>query len=408
MRILHFSKLDGGGATLYARALEEGLRDRDIESRLVHQQGIPESAATRAHARHHFLNRVLNRFYVEVQTDVFHRTNRFREYDLRPMLSACDIVHIHQATDWVGLGNLFADVPKETPIIISLHDLWPITGGCVIHNGCEQYRNDCGACPILKKPLNYFLPRRQLKAKARIYDRDNLAFVANSQWTFDQMQGAAALRDDQSISIIHPSVDTDCFFPANRLAARRKLDIAADAFVVCTGAASITDANKNIPAVFSAVAKLKSDRPIVILVFGHGTLPGPDGIDIRLLGSVEDHAILAEIYNSSDVFVSTSRMETYGMTLIEAMACGIPVIAYRTGAIPCVVEHEVTGMLAGLNDEECVTESIQQLHDDEPYRVQLGQRGCDTATERNSRNQLVAKHLELYRAMLRRSSPIIK
>lgn len=404
MRVAQLSKLNSGGATLYARALNEGLREKGIDSWLIHQEEVAQCPDVRWKQQNRFLNRVFGRFYVDTQRAVFHPTNRFREQDLCELLSDCDLVHIHQATDWMGLSNLFANIPSTTPVIISLHDLWTITGGCVIFNGCEKYRESCENCPILKPPFSSFLAKRQLQLKRRVYDRDNITFVANSGWTRAQMMGASVLRDDHEIRVIHPAVDTTCFTPGDRDAARSALGVDQDTFVVCSGSASITDTNKNIPAVLRAVQSLRSGRPVVTMIFGDGHLNVPDGLDVRFLGPIENQLSLAKAYQASDVFVSTSRMETYGMTLIEAMACAVPPVAYRTGAIPSVIEDGQTGILVGVDDEQAIVNSIEALIADDDLRRYLGKAASEVVTRRNSLDALVGQHESLYGAVLSRQS----
>lgn len=400
MRILQLSKLQGGGATHYARTLDAGLRECGVDSRLLNDCDIPETASIAARSVSHFINRAVSRLYVEVQRGVFHRTNRWREFNLRPLLAECDLVHIHQATDWMGLNHLFADIPKTTPIVMSLHDLWPITGGCVIYGGCHQYRETCRDCPVLSKPFNRFLGTRQLEAKVKLYARERLSFIANSEWTRDMMREATVLAQNHSISVIHPAVDANCYAPRDRAIARSKLNIPDDALVLCTGAASVTDCNKNIAAVLRVAANVRSDRRIVTIVFGDGVLSVPAGMNVRFLGAITDQSELARIYNASDMFVSTSRMETYGMTFIEAMACGIPVLAYRTGAIPSVLNDGNAGRLIELDNESALVSAINDLAADRAHAQQLGEAGRNLVVRRNGVKPMVDAHISHYKSVL--------
>jgi len=115
---------------------------------------------------------------------------------------------------------------------------------------------------------------------------------------------------------------------------RDKLRIPHGNAVISLGARSITDSLKGIPDFLAHFAR----RPalaarVTILVFGEGRIPLPEGLDVRLLGDIQKHAELASIYRSSDLFVSPSMMESFGMTLAEAQATGTPVVAFDVGGI---------------------------------------------------------------------------
>src|SRR4029077_16982968 len=87
------------------------------------------------------------------------------------------------------------------------------------------------------------------------------------------------------------------------------------------------------PWLLEQLARLPDLAGLVVMAFGEGAVPAPDRLNVRFTGSIQERHDLAQLFTAADVFVSASLMETYGLTLVEAMACGIPVVAFRVGGI---------------------------------------------------------------------------
>ena len=403
MNIVHLSKLSCGGATRYAQMLDDGLRDAGLDSRLVTDQTLQKLGLR--DGRRRFANRVTNRLLVEIQRDVFHRVDSWPEFSLVDVVKDADIVHVHQVTDWIGLSQLIREVPGTAGLVISLHDLWPITGGCVVFNGCEQFRDACAKCPILKPPFDRLIARWQLATRSRSYRSRPMTFIANSDWTRERMLEARALQGLSPPLVIHPAIETDLFRPSSdeeRKAARTQFGIPQDGLVVLAGCSSLTDVNKNLAATVRVVGQvaLQLAARVTLVLFGDGRIPVPEGLNVVFAGSIPERARLAELYRVADVFVSTSRMETYGMTLLEAMASRVPVVAYRTGAIPNVLDEGRAGLLAPLDDERAVANAVLELFQSESRHREVVDAGLLLVRSRNSPEELLRSHRDVYARVL--------
>jgi glycosyltransferase involved in cell wall biosynthesis len=170
-----------------------------------------------------------------------------------------------------------------------------------------------------------------------------------------------------------------------------------NAFVIITGGASLTDANKNVPWLLKQLSHLPDLRDVIVLAFGEGSVPVPDHLNVRFTGGIRDRRDLAQLFAAADVFVSASLMETYGLTLVESMACGTPVVAFRVGGIPEAAPDGQGAILCDPGDGATLTEAIMKLRSSPELRDRLGALGQETAHTRNAASSFANTFAQLYR-----------
>jgi len=170
-----------------------------------------------------------------------------------------------------------------------------------------------------------------------------------------------------------------------------------NAFVIITGGASLTDANKNVPWLLKQLSHLPDLQDAIVLAFGEGSVPVPDHSDVRFTGGIRDRRDLAQLFAAADVFVSASLMETYGLTLVEAMACGTPVVAFRVGGIPEVAPDGQGAVLCESGNGAVLIEAITKLRDSPQLRKSLGAAGRETVRVRNAASSFANAFAQLYR-----------
>lgn len=111
-------------------------------------------------------------------------------------------------------------------------------------------------------------------------------------------------------------------------------------------------------------------------------------------------ADVVELLPALDVFVSSSRVEPFGLVMVEAMACGLPVVATSTGGAREIVEDNVTGKLVAVGDSQALAEAICALLADEDARRLMGERGRARAKQRFSLERMLGETEALYREVL--------
>ena len=160
MRILHLNTHASGGSYEHAALLCTALAEQGIESRLLSKSSQPPKGPRP------FFDRVIRRSYVSLSTEPWHGTRRLLPPPAGAELVGIDVVQLHMVADWFDVPRWLETLPRKIGVVISVHDMWHITGGCFLYRGCDRYAKEiapCNLCPILRWPAN------QLLATSRVF-----------------------------------------------------------------------------------------------------------------------------------------------------------------------------------------------------------------------------------------------
>jgi glycosyltransferase involved in cell wall biosynthesis len=397
MRVLHLNTHASGGSYEYAVLLCAALAEHGIESRLL----VKNSQSPKT--RRSLLDRVIRRSYVSLSTEPWHGTRRLLPPPAPEQLDQIYVVHLHTVADWFDLPHWLETLPRRMGVVISIHDMWHITGGCFLYRGCDRYTNEigpCNSCPILRWPANRLLASAAYSRKFGAYRNSGARLVANSRWLAELASRSAIAKACDGVRVIPPGINTDIFTLQSKAECRAKLGIAPDSFVIAAGAASLGDTNKNIRWLMEQLVRLPKLQNVKVLLAGQGALRLPVGLNIRLTGDITDRQKRAVFYGAADIFVSASLMETYGLTLVEAMACGIPVVAFRVGGIPEAAPDGQGAILCGPQNGAALLEAISHLRESPQLREKLGLIAHETAHSRNAASLFGSRFVQLYRECL--------
>lgn len=253
-----------------------------------------------------------------------------------------DIIHLH----WVRgtLLNLEHLARFKKPIVWTMRDMWPMTGGCHYALDCRGYTSGCGLCPQLGSSRQHDLSWLGAVRKQK-YISKHIRFVGISQWLVDCARESSVLRE-ADLEVIPNCIDTSLFYPDRGAATRRSLGIPDNARVVLCGAQKVDSFYKGFSKFIDAVNRVSED--IVVICFGGVDPHSLEGIrkPLRHVGFVDDSAMLRGLYSAADVFVAPSIQEAFGKTLVESMSCGTPVVAFDATGPKDVVTHKLDGYLA--------------------------------------------------------------
>jgi glycosyltransferase involved in cell wall biosynthesis len=397
MKVLHLNTHPSGGSYEYAALLSTALAEQGIKSHVLCK------SSQSAKPGRPFLDRVIRRTYVSLSTEPWHGTRRLLSPPAPNDLEDVDLVHLHMVADWFDVPRWLETLPRTIGVVISVHGMWDVSGGCFLYRGCDRYANEtnpCARCPILKWPANLFLAKAAYWQKLRAYRNCAARMVANSRWLARIAERSPIARACGGVEAVPPGIDTTIFKSQDKDVCRQRLGLPQEAFVIVTGAASLNDTNKNVPWLLKQLSDLPDQDGVVVVAFGEGNSPVPDSLNVRFTGGVRERRDLAQLFAAADVFVSASLMETYGLTLVEAMACRTPVVAFRVGGIPEAVPDERVGLLCTPHDGSALLAGIGKLRSSTQLREQLGNAARELVLSRNAKYQFGSAFAKIYRDCL--------
>lgn len=402
--VLHLSARDNqGGAARATYRLHKGLCNIGVDSQILVQKKSTEDPAVHGHsgklgAAYDIIRRKLNELPVHRYTD---RNSEIFSPAWLPERQAAavanhdpDLVNLH----WVAGGFLQPSTLSklDVPLVWTLHDMWPFTGGCHYAGKCTKYTERCGSCPSLGSSDPNDLSRSTWKRKRNAWSDISFSVVAPSEWLANRAR-ESTLFDGANVVVIPNGLKVKSFQPHKPNAVRTQLGIDSDANLICFGADWETP-RKGADLLYDALGKLDvSDEAMQVAVFGHTEQEMPPEIDIPVtnLGFVEEE-VLRGLYSDADIVIVPSRQEAFGQTASEALASGTPVVAFDATGPSDIVDHKKTGYLAQPFDSSDLARGIEWILADENRRNEMGKRAREVAVERYSVETVARQYRNLY------------
>lgn len=320
------------------------------------------------------------------------------DFTRHPAYREADLVHLHWVNSLVSTRAL-SKVKK--PVVWTLRDMWPFTGGCHQSLECDRFMKECGNCPQLGSTSERDLTRFVLRHKRKSLPED-ICIVGISRWISERARQSAVFRSCK-VTTISNNVDTELFSPLPKQLARQALGLDNDKKIVLVGALDIDSVYKGFDLFLDAIARLQNEN-VQIVFFGHakGEIPVSLGVPITSLGFLSDAISLRLAYSAADVFVAPSRADAFGKTLVEAMSCGTPVVCFDATGPKDIVEHRMSGYKAEPFSSLDLAQGIQWVLDQSSDSHARLCRSARVRAQQRFDSQVIAKaYLALYEDVLR-------
>lgn len=423
IRVVQLSTTESvGGAALAAHRLHDALNAHagDVRSTLfvgMAQAGgpgvrefNPAAPAPRGVGRWLFrAGRRLQRRVRTVDGPLF--SQDWTVFGRRPLrqIPPADVHHLHWTADLVDF-RMLAPLARRGPLVWTLHDMNPFTGGCHYDAGCDRFTTRCGECPILVAPAGDDASSQTLRRKHRALAAlpDNaLTVVCPSAWLAGESRRSALFKRFDA-RVIPNGIDLKMFRPVeDRAAVRDRLGLKPSDRAVLFVAEIIDDIRKGRRELERVLAETARRLPnLRVLTLGQGDTTGMTGLAFRHLGKLSDPEAIRDAYAAADLFVIPSLQDNFPNTVIEAMACGTPVAGFATGGVGDAVEEGVSGTLAPTGDTARLTDEITHLLNDDPLRAVMGQAARTRAETHYGLPTQAAAYRALYDELLQNRTAI--
>ena len=371
-RVYHFSSLTRGGAAGATINIHKGLCKFGYDSIFVTRGNQSPSP---------YLPNVIKLSpelafdfdHAQVKDSIKHRHTVFSIDDtiisnetITELVADADIINFAWCTQFISSDNIAAVSRMGKPVVITVRDMNPITGGCHFFHGCEEWRRECDACPQLTDNEDNF-PHLVWRNKRETWNFDALTFIALSEHSRSILNHAGVSQGARIERVSNP-LDESVFHLEDKREARAHFGFDADAFLIGY-LPSFNSLVKGHDELVAALSRLKEWRPeanVAVALAADAAL-GETALsfDVLQIGAIKDVDEMRKFYNAVDVVAVPSLEETFSNTTVEAIACGAPVVGFETGVLAELLTDKKLGSASPVGDIDSLAQGIAHFIDSE-------------------------------------------
>ena len=411
LSVLHISTADNiGGSGRSAYKLHKGLRGMGVQSKmLVHTRITSDPDVDFIHKRWlKLIDLVVSEITDGLGLQYLYLPSSSSLLQ-HPWFKQAQIIQLYNTH-----GNYFSHavlpaMSQKKKIVWRLSDMWPMTGHCAYSATCDKWKTGCRNCADLKTypSIRWNSAALLWKQKMNIYRRSKIHIVAPSSW-IKLMADESPLFKGYEKSLISNGVDTNIFKPLSKVWCRGILNIHDDKKIILFMVNSFEDnPRKGIEFFMESMKSLwkAGRRDFRVLLVGDGVFRWGHDLQCPVLRRdfVKEDELLSIIYNAADFNVHPAILENMPNSIVEAMSCGIPSVAFDTGGVRDAIDHTETGYLARFKDSGDLLQGIQWLMDLSDKTPLVSAKCRKTVIEKFSLERQANDFLNLYQCLLDRN-----
>lgn len=403
LKVALLSTFVEGGAGIAMRRLKQGLNSAGVDAKSISfspgaksdhfQVALPKEV-------HEVHDRVFSLWKGEQSGQTLFSAS-YPSIPLRQLdfLKYFDVINLHWVQRLLSNEAIAYISRLGPPVVWTMHDMNPFTGGCHYSAGCKKYETDCVSCPQVVEQFSDY-PGKVLLTKGR-YWGDDIVLASPSRWLADCARQSRVFRNNR-IRVIPNGLDIDVFRPYPRASARAYFDIPEQSKVMLFSCQSHGERRKGFLELIRVAEFWKrAEEDVHIVTFGHPS-DEIDGLGLphTSLGHIQSAEILALGYSAADVTLLPTLEDNLPNVILESVACGTPVVGFASGGVPDAVIPGVTGEVVERGNCQGMANSALQMASEDWTAACRGYAKRHMSLENQARG-----YIELFETLIQEHSP---
>lgn len=321
-----------------------------------------------------------------------------------------DLVHLHNLHGGYFDPRALVKLSEQVPVMLTLHDAWLLSGNCAHSFTCERWKTGCGNCPDITIYPGLKVDTTHLNwiRKKEIFTQSKLYIATPCQWLMDKVNASILAPAMIEGRVIPNGVDVQVFHPGDRQQARVQLGLPADQPILLFVANGIkNNLFKDYETLRAAIIMIGSlsEKPIYFVALGEkGQTEHLGQATVHYIERTSNIGLVASYFQAADIYVHASKAETFPNTILEAMACGLPVVASDVGGIAEQVVNGLTGLLVESLNPDRLAQAVLLLLEDPSLRQKMGAAGLERVQEYFTLEQQAKQYQEWYEEIVSRQA----
>lgn len=395
MKILQIGTIDNvGGAASVSWSIKKGLEKNGHKMPMfvLEKKSNDNDVFMIPRKLHRYFHYILSNDIDLFNTNWILNTKEFKE---------ADIIHIHNLHGWYFNLKTLKKMSKIKHVVWTLHDMWAITPHCAHSYDCEL-KDGFYQCPSMSSYPRIFWHNEKYLCwrKKNIYKNSNFHIVVPSLWLKDKVE--QSVLKDKEINLIYNGIDENVFKILDQSSARKDLNLPLNKKIILFQSdGGKSNGFKGWEFTESVIEAFRNDNILFICLGGEES--GIDKIHNNLLyvTRTSNKNILAKYFSSADIFLYPSLADNCPLVILEAMACGTPIVTFETGGIPELVKHLENGYIAKYKDSEDLIKGVNYiLNLDGNTLLNMRNKSRIKVIEKFSIDKMVDEYEELYKKIV--------